>query len=45
MMLKSGNALLTGKLDQLVRRSLMVQEVASLIPSGAVFAHVKIELA
>ncbi len=33
------------KLAQLVRCSLMVQEVASSIPSGAVFAHVNIELA
>ncbi len=33
------------KLAQLVRRSLMVREVASSIPSGAVFAHVNIELA
>ncbi len=33
------------KLAQLVRRLLMVREVASSIPSGAVFAHVNIELA
>ncbi len=33
------------KLAQLVRCSLMVREVASLIPSGAVFAHMNIELA
>ena len=33
------------KLAQLVKRSLMVRGVASLIPSNAVFAHVNIELA
>ena len=32
------------KLAQLVRHSLMVREVASLIPRGAVFAHTNIEL-
>ena len=33
------------KLAQLVRRSLMVREVASSISSGAAFAHMNIELA
>ncbi len=36
---------LAAKLAQSVRHSLMVREVASLIASRAVFAHVNIELA
>ncbi len=37
--------LLAVKLAKLVRRLVMVREVASSIPIGAVFAHVNIELA